>query len=70
MNYLGAQLAKLRTARELSQEQLAAMVDVHQTTISSIERGDRYPSWRLIQKFADVFGVSVDVFRATPEPTH
>jgi ribosome-binding protein aMBF1 (putative translation factor) len=49
-NRLGKAIASERTARELTQEQLAEMLGVEQETISRFERGTTLPPLpRLIQ---------------------
>jgi DNA-binding XRE family transcriptional regulator len=49
-----------RAERDLSQEQLARMVDVSRQTISSIENGQYCPSTLLAFRLASALGVPVD----------
>lgn len=55
--------ARLRAAREQSglyQGQVARMLDMHRPTISEIEAGRRRVSAQEIQRFASIYGVSVE----------
>lgn len=45
-------LARLRKARDLSQSQLAALIDADHSTISRIEAGSRLPSASLLDRIA------------------
>lgn len=53
-------LRELRTARGLTQQQLAAQVHVSARTILSIEKGQYSPSLMLAYRMARVFGVTVE----------
>ena len=53
-------LRELRTARGLTQQQLAAQVHVSARTILSIEKGQYNPSLMLAYRLAEVFGTSVE----------
>ncbi|TML88919.1 MAG: helix-turn-helix transcriptional regulator [Actinobacteria bacterium] len=54
---------ELRTARGLSQGELAAALDVSRQTVNSIEKGRYVPSLPLALALARFFGTSVeDVF--------
>jgi transcriptional regulator with XRE-family HTH domain len=55
----GARIRKLREDKGWSQENLAEVTDFHRTYIGMIERGERNPSLKNIQKFADAFGISL-----------
>lgn len=57
----GRKLAGLRKQRKLSQRKLASKLDVHPTYISSLERGLRNPSLKVIDKIASALEVSRDV---------
>jgi transcriptional regulator with XRE-family HTH domain len=52
-------LLKLRTARGLSQTDVAALVDVRQGAVSSWERGAVRPSVEHLDALARVFNVEV-----------
>ena len=56
---LGQQLRKIRTEKNISQEELAFRSGLHRTYISSVERGKRNVSIVNIKKIADALGVSV-----------
>lgn len=55
----GKKLKALREARGISQRELARMVNVHQTQISFIERGDRRASFDLMCKVAQALDVPI-----------
>ena len=55
----GKRIRELRTARGLSQEQLAELTGFHRTYIGMIERGERNLSLSNIGVFANVFEMSV-----------
>ena len=55
----GTVLKGARLRRELTQAQLAEKVGVHKMTISRLERGDRQPSMRMLQRLAKALGVPV-----------
>lgn len=57
---IGANVRRLRKERSLSQDALAAAINVHQTHISSIERDDKAPSIEVACELALFFGVSLD----------
>jgi len=57
----GKKIAGLRKKKNLSQRQLAGKLYVHPTYISSLERGLRNPSLKVIDKIALALGVSRDI---------
>lgn len=54
---LGEKLKKLRESRSISQQKLADSLDVAQSSIAAYENNIRQPSFQVIQKLADYFGV-------------
>ena len=54
----GLKVKKLREAKNLTQENLAELADLHRTYISSLERGQRNVSLENIEKIAKAFKVS------------
>lgn len=48
----GRNVYKYRTERNLSQEELAELTDLHRTYISAVERGTRSISLKNIQRFS------------------
>ncbi len=52
-------LKKLRTERNLSQEDLALLCNIDRTYIGRIERTERNPSLEVLQKIADGFEISL-----------
>lgn len=46
----GRNLARVRTARQLTQEQLAERIDVHPRYLQKLEGGTAYPSLMVLRK--------------------
>ena len=57
---LGARIAALRRSANLSQAQLAAMVQVSPSTMGMYEQGRREPSVQILVQLAASLGVSTD----------
>jgi transcriptional regulator with XRE-family HTH domain len=55
---LGQAIRQTRTARGLSQEEVAHAADLHPTWISHIE-GGKNPAWGTIRRIASALGVEV-----------
>lgn len=51
-----------RAIKNITQEQLAEMIQVSRQTVNSIEKGRYVPSTVLALKLSTVFGVSVNEF--------
>lgn len=60
MYCLPERLKRLRQSMHLSQEQLARLLGVDRSTISSYESDVRQPPLDTLSRIADVFGVSTD----------
>lgn len=56
---LGNAIRQVREDRNLSQEHLAELADLHRTYVSSVEQGRRNLSIENIQKIAIALGVSM-----------
>lgn len=54
----GKKLKEVRLKKELSQGDVARILDVHRSYISGLERGRRNPSLLTVQKIAKALGVS------------
>ena len=67
---IGAAVKALRERAGITQQDLAAAVDAHLSTISHLEQGDREkPNRRLVAALAGYFGVSVaELERGEPPP--
>lgn len=62
-----SRLEALRTARELSRQQLADAVEVHYQTIGYLERGEYSPSLALALRIAGVLDTPLEeLFSLTP----
>lgn len=57
---IGAMVREARTAKGLTQEELAEKVEIGVTYLSDIERGKKYPSLSLFVKLTEVLEVSAD----------
>lgn len=57
---LGARIAALRRSRGLSQQQLAARLNVSASAVGMYEQGRREPSARQLVQLAQLFGVTTD----------
>lgn len=67
MNY--TRIAEQRKLLGLSQEELAAKLNISQKSISKYERGDRRPSYEVLTAMSTLFGVSVDyLLGISPQP--
>ena len=55
-------LRNLRKKRKMTQENLAEIFYISQTSVSKYERGEAVPDLETVVKMADYFGVSVDEF--------
>ncbi len=55
----GTRVRELRTARCLSQEQLAELTGFHRTYIGMVERGERNLSLSNVAVFAEVFEIDI-----------
>ncbi|WP_207214099.1 helix-turn-helix domain-containing protein [Brumimicrobium glaciale] len=54
---IGQQIRELREANDLPLRKVAAAVDIDQSILSKIERGERRATRELIIKFAELFNV-------------
>ncbi|EKD86547.1 MAG: hypothetical protein ACD_37C00245G0001 [uncultured bacterium] len=59
LKLLGEKIKQYRKKRDLTQVELAVIVDVSTGYIGSIEQGLRYPSLRLLEKLARALKVSI-----------
>lgn len=55
----GSRIRELRANKNWSQEQLSEITDFHRTYIGMIERGERNPSLKSIERFAKAFDISI-----------
>lgn len=53
-------IRRLRQAHRMSQVRLSIELEVSQETVSAYENGKHYPSYPLLVKMSDLFGVSID----------
>lgn len=58
--FFSVHLKQLRTARKLTQIQVANYVGVSRSVISAYENDMRYPSYEILIRLSALFGVSVD----------
>lgn len=57
---LGEKLKALRTAKKMSQKELAERIGIAKSVISFYESGDRFPSYDVLVKIARIFNVTTD----------
>lgn len=57
---LSERLKQLRLEKDLRQDQLAKLVHMEKSSISMYENDVRQPSYEVLLRYADIFGVSVD----------
>ena len=57
---LSESVKKLRTAKGMTQEELAEAVGVQTSMIGHIERGTKIPSWAVALKLGEVLECTVD----------
>ena len=57
---LGERLKILRTAKKMSQKELAERIGIAKSVISFYESGDRLPSYDVLIKIARIFNVTTD----------
>ena len=61
MAHLGARVAKLRKERQLSQQELAKRVGVHQSFISKMESGEQAnPNAEIVKNLAKALACTAD----------
>ena len=60
MKKLGIRVRQLRDERDISQEKLAELAQIHRTYISSIERGQQNISLTILIRLADSLDVSLE----------
>ncbi len=58
---IGANIKRLRTEKNITQEQLSAAMNVTCAAVSKWERGETYPDITLLQPLAYYFGVTLDM---------
>jgi len=56
---LANNIRSFRHKKKLSQEELAAMCNLHRTYVGSVERGERNVTLSTLEAFASALGVSV-----------
>src|SRR5690554_4038483 len=59
-NIIGNRIEYLREKNNLNQQQLSEKLGISNQTVSSYESGNREPSYGVLLKAADYFGVSTD----------
>ncbi len=64
---IGQRTAELRRRAEISQQRLAEMLGVSRTTITQIENGKRKVSVDELEKFSEIFNLSVDNLLSSKE---
>ena len=57
---LGKRLKSLREQNQITQEELAKILDIDSSTIANYENGNRQPKYHTLVNIADYFGISID----------
>lgn len=65
---IGARVRRIRRAQDITQEQLAARIDVAHSTVVRIEKGQTGPSLDTLFKLADALGVDPKWILGGDEP--
>lgn len=60
MYQIGERLKALRVKKSMTQKQVASVLGLRVSSISSYESGDRKPSYGILIKYASLFHVSTD----------
>jgi len=59
-------IQRIRREKDLSQEEVAHLADIHQTYLSGVETGKRNPSILVVERIAKALGVDIsEIFRAS-----
>ncbi len=59
MNF-GERIKQLRLEKDMRQEDLAKIINVHRATIGKYENNERFPDLEILEALADYFKVTVD----------
>lgn len=65
-NIVGNNIKTLRESMESSQSVIAHFLNVDQSLISKVEKGERNLSVDMLEKLAYLFGVSIDAIESSP----
>jgi len=57
---IGVKIKELREEKNLTQEELAKLLDIDKSTIAKYETNDREPKVYILCKIADYFSVTLD----------
>lgn len=60
MEHIGKNIKKLRTAKNITQEQLASSLHISNQAVSKWEKEQAFPDISLLPMLADCFGVTMD----------
>ena len=60
MQHIGKTIKRIREEKNLTQQQIAELVNMHRSNYSKVESGDRELSIEAINKIAKYFGMSID----------
>lgn len=66
MYEFGNMLKKLRLAKNLTQEQLANVIEIAPSSIAMYERGTRTPSLKMLVRLSQYFNVSINELLNAP----
>ena len=59
-------IQRIRREKDLSQEEVAHLADIHQTYLSGVETGKRNPSILVVERIAKALNVDIsEIFKAS-----
>ena len=61
MNYFSKNLKELRIEKGLSQQELAQILNVTQSTVAKWESGDREPNFSILIELSNYFNIPTDI---------
>ena len=56
---IGARIKRIREAADMTQEELATILDLKRTSITNIERGNQKPTLDALYRFCERFGLEI-----------
>lgn len=57
LNSIGIEIRKLRNAKKMPIRKLSALLDIDQSSLSKIERGERQPNLHILNEISTIFDV-------------
>lgn len=67
MNFPTISLKAARINMNLTQRDAAAKLGIDRATLQHYESGDTVPNWAMVKKIEELYAISADYLRFTPE---